>query len=60
MLWLYLVVQLVLVVAMIPETKNRLRNYIVLLFAASSAFLPGSFEGIAEKESEWLVNWGWL
>ena len=27
-----------LVVAMIPETKNRLRNYIVLLFAASSAF----------------------
>lgn len=27
-----------LIVAMIPETKNRLRNYIVLFFAASSAF----------------------
>lgn len=27
-----------LVVAMIPETKNRLRNYIVLFFAASSTF----------------------
>ena len=27
-----------LIVAMIPEIKNRLRNYIVLFFAASSAF----------------------